>query len=170
MFTVAVGWQMYVITNSAFYLGLVGLAQFLPMFMLTLVVGHAADHYDRRTIVRICQIMEGFGIAVLAAGTFQGWLNKESILVIVFLIGAAKAFEGPTTQALMPGLVPAELFPRAAAWSASAFQTAIIIGACVWGTAFFNKSYCRIFYFRNFIFLFQYFVFFYKNGTKDFQA
>src|SRR5271157_3824350 len=80
MFTVAVGWQMYSITNSAFYLGLVGLSQFLPMFLLTLVVGHAADHYDRRSIIRTCQIIDSIGLAVLAVGSFKGWLNKESIL------------------------------------------------------------------------------------------
>ncbi|HMC46008.1 MAG TPA: MFS transporter, partial [Caballeronia sp.] len=50
MMSVAIGWQIYSITHSAFALGLVGLSQFLPMFMLTLVVGHVADRYDRRTI------------------------------------------------------------------------------------------------------------------------
>lgn len=54
MLSVAVGWHMYALSGSPFFLGLVGLAQFLPMFLLTLVVGHVADRYDRRMILRTC--------------------------------------------------------------------------------------------------------------------
>ena len=56
MQAVAVGWQIYALTHSAFQLGMVGLAQFLPMVMLNLVVGHFADRHDRRRIVSVCQI------------------------------------------------------------------------------------------------------------------
>jgi MFS family permease len=133
MVGVAVGWQIYALTNSALYLGLVGLAQFLPMFLLTLVVGHVADRYDRRTVARVCQIVEGAAAGALALGSFGGWQSKESILAIVFAVGAARAFEGPTMHALMPGLVPAPLIPRAAAWSASALQTASILGPALGG-------------------------------------
>ncbi len=130
---VAVGWQIYSLTNSAFYLGLVGLAQFLPMFLLTLVVGHAADRYDRRGIARLCQVIEGISVGALAWGSYGGWQNKEVILSIMFVVGAARAFEGPTMHALLPGLVPASLIPRAAAWSTSAMQTASIIGPALGG-------------------------------------
>jgi MFS family permease len=130
---VAVGWQVYALTGSPFYLGLVGLAQFLPMFLLTLAVGHIADRYDRRRIVRLCQIAEGLAAAALALGSFSGWQSKESILAVVFTAGAARAFEGPTMQALVPGLVPAPFIPRAMAWSASAHQTATILGPALGG-------------------------------------
>ena len=130
---VAVGWQVYALTGSPFYLGLVGLAQFLPMFLLTLAVGHVADRYDRRLVVRLCQIVEGLAAAVLALGSFSGWQSKESILAVVFFAGAARAFEGPTLQALVPGLVPAPIIPRAMAWSASAHQTATILGPALGG-------------------------------------
>ncbi len=130
---VAVGWQIYAITGSPFYLGLVGLAQFLPMFVLTLAVGHVADRYDRRLVVRLCQIVEGLAAAALAWGSFSGWQSKESILVVVFFAGAARAFEGPTMQALVPGLVPGPIIPRAMAWSASAHQTATILGPALGG-------------------------------------
>lgn len=133
MQAVAVGWQIYALTGSAWYLGLVGLAQFLPMLMLTLLVGHVADRYDRRMIARICQIVEGLAAASLALGSFFGWQCKESILATVFVMGAARAFEGPTMQALVPGLVPASLLSRALAWSASANQTATIIGPALGG-------------------------------------
>src|SRR5512146_3580794 len=92
---VAVGWQIYHFTGSAWYLGLVGLAQFLPMFLLTLAVGYAADRYDRRSIARICQLVEGVTAGVLALGSWNGWLNEESILAIVLVAGTARAFEGP---------------------------------------------------------------------------
>jgi MFS family permease len=130
---VAVGWQIYSITNSALYLGLVGLAQFLPMFLLTLAVGHVADRYDRRKVARLCQIVEAIAAIMLAWGSHSGWQSKESILAIMFIVGAVHAFEGPTMQALLPGLVPVPLIPRAAAWSASAMQTASILGPAIGG-------------------------------------
>ncbi|NVN91522.1 MAG: MFS transporter [Desulfuromonadales bacterium] len=133
MQAVAVGWQIYALTGSAWYLGLVGLAQFLPMLMLTLVVGHVADRYDRRMVARVCQVVEGLGAAALALGSFNDWQCKESILATVFVMGAARAFEGPTMQALVPGLVPVTLLSRALAWSASANQTATIIGPALGG-------------------------------------
>jgi len=130
---VAVGWQIYALTGSAWYLGLVGLAQFLPMLLLTLVVGHVADRYDRRRIAAICQVVEGTALALLAIGSYTGTVGKEAILAIVFVAGTARAFEGPTMQALVPTLVPQELIPRAAAWSASANQTASIVGPALGG-------------------------------------
>ena len=130
---VAVGWQIYALTGSAFYLGLVGLAQFLPMFLLTLVAGHIADRYDRRMIARSCQIVEGLAAGALALCTFAGWQSKESILAIIFVVGAARAFEIPTMQALVPGLVSGSLLTRAFAWSSSAFQTANIAGPALGG-------------------------------------
>ena len=133
MLAVAVGWQIYELTGSAMYLGLVGLAQFMPMFLLTLVVGHVADRYDRRSIARICQAVEGLAAGVLALGSFSGWQSKWSILIIIFIVGGGRAFEGPSLQALLPGLVPIKLFPRAAAWSTSAMQTATIVGPALGG-------------------------------------
>ena len=133
MLGVAVGWQMYSLTKSAWYLGLVGLAQFLPMFLLTLAVGHVADRYDRRLIARICQAAEGGVTALLALASFEGWQSKESILAIAFVVGAARAFENPTMQALVPRLVTPEFLPSAVAWSASANQTATILGPALGG-------------------------------------
>jgi len=130
---VAVGWQIYALTGSAWYLGLVGLAQFLPMFVLTLAVGHVADHYDRRKVVRSCQLVLGIAGAVLALGSLGGWLGKEAILGVMCVAGAARAFEMPGMQALMPGLVPPGSLSRAAAWAASANQTAVIIGPALGG-------------------------------------
>jgi len=136
MQAVAIGWRVYALTGSALDLGLVGLAQFLPVLLLTLAAGHAADRYDRRRIAAICQGAEAFGGAVLALGTGQGWLGVHGIFAVVVLIGAARAFEAPTMSALMPSLVPAEMLSRASAWSASANQTASIVGPAVGGLVY----------------------------------
>ncbi|HEY3425896.1 MAG TPA: MFS transporter [Negativicutes bacterium] len=133
MLAVAVGWHIYALTDSVFFLGLVGLTQFLPMFLLTLVVGHAADNYNRQLIIRLCQLIEGMGALMLAVGSYAGWLSKESILLIVFALGAARSFENPTIQALLPNLVDDEFLPQALAWSASSTQTATIIGPTLGG-------------------------------------
>lgn len=133
MQAVAIGWLLYELTGSALDLGLVGLAQFLPMLVLTFVVGQVADRFDRRRIVAICQILHGCAASVLLLGMLGGWLNRELVFAIVTLVGGARAFEGPTMAALVPGLVPRALLPRATAWAASANQTAQILGPALGG-------------------------------------
>jgi len=133
MLTVGVGWKIYDLTGSAFYLGLVGLMQFLPMVLLTLLVGHVVDRYDRRKIMRVCQGLEAAGVLLLAVGSYTNYLTKDSILLVVFLIGAARAFEMPSMQALLPGLVTPQIFPRAIALASSSQQIATIIGPAIGG-------------------------------------
>ena len=77
---VAVGWQVYALTNSAFALGMVGLVQFLPTAVLTFVAGHAADRYDRKRVVQLCQLVEGLTAAFLAWGSIAGWLSVAANL------------------------------------------------------------------------------------------
>jgi MFS family permease len=136
MQAVAVGWQLYDLTNSPLDLGLVGLAQFLPAMLLFLLTGHAADRFDRRQILRICQCVEGVAIAVLAWCTYTGTINRDVILLASLALGAARAFEGPTIHALLPTIVPATLFPRAVAGSASANQFATIAGPAIGGVIY----------------------------------
>jgi MFS family permease len=68
--TVAVGWQVYALTHSAFALGMVGLVQFIPSALLVFVAGHAADPYDRQRVVQLCQVVEGLAAAFLAGATW----------------------------------------------------------------------------------------------------
>ena len=133
MLTVAVGWQVYALTGSALDLGLVGLVQFLPAFALMLVVGHIADRFDRRRVLRACQLVGTAAVALLAIGNVMGWVTEHAIFALVFIVGCARAFEMPTLQALLPALVPLRLLPRAVASSASASQTAIIFGPAAGG-------------------------------------
>ena len=133
MQAVAVGWQIYALTGKPLSLGLVGLAQFLPVFTLVFVAGHAVDRFDRRRIAMICQIIAAAGAATLALGAAMGWLTPLAIYLLVALFGAARTFEGPAQQALLPSLVPPERFSRAAALSSSLFQTATIVGPALGG-------------------------------------
>jgi len=133
MLTVAIGWQMYSLTHSPFYLGLVGLVQFLPMLMLSLFVGHLSDKYDRRKIITISQIVESMAMLVLAFGSYSGWITKERFLIIIFFIAVAHSFEGPPMQTLLPNIVSKDVFPRASALMSSVSQFAVIIGPAVGG-------------------------------------
>ncbi len=133
---VAIGWQVYALTSSAFALGMVGLAQFLPVLLLTLPAGHVADRYDRRRVVQICQVMEAAAALVLAIGSAGGWLHAVHVFTIVVLVGAARAFEAPTLSALMPGLVSESQLQQASAWAASANQTASIVGPAFGGVLY----------------------------------
>ncbi len=133
MQTVAIGWQVYELTGSALDLGFVGLAQFIPAFILILPAGHFADRHDRRNIVRVCQSIQSVAMALLALGTATGFLTRDLILSLVVLIGAARAFEAPTAQALLPNLVPPAILQRAIAGSTSANQAAMIAGPALGG-------------------------------------
>ncbi len=136
MLSVAVGWQVYSLTGEVFDLGLVGLAQFLPMFLLTLLVGQVADWYDRRVIVALAQALQAMGVLLLAWGSVGGWLDLYHILGILLLLSSVRAFEGPSIQALLPNLVSKEFFPKAVAWMASCTQSAVIIGPALGGVLY----------------------------------
>jgi MFS family permease len=136
MITVAVGWQIYSLTKSAFYLGLVGLVQFVPMFMLTLVVGYVADHFNRKLIICFCQAVEAVFFLVLAIGSYNGMITKEVILLIVFFMGAVNAFQGPCLQSMLPNIVEREDFPKATVWGSSVFQMATIVGPALGGVLY----------------------------------
>jgi MFS family permease len=133
MLTVAVGWQIYALTGSAFDLGLIGLVQFLPAFVLLLLAGHVADRHDRRLVARSCQAVEAVIALLLAAGSATGWITEHAIFALVFALGSVRAFETPSLQALLPALVPSRLLPKAVASSSTAVQTAIIIGPAFGG-------------------------------------
>ena len=136
MQTVAIGWQLYSLTGSAFDLGLVGLVQFVPTIVLTLVVGQVADRYDRRLVVVVCELAQAGAGGVLALGSLGGWLTREGILTLVAILGAARAFENPARAAFVPRLVPLALLPRAIASVTSAGQTARIVGPALGGVLY----------------------------------
>lgn len=133
---IAVGWLVYDKTHNAFDLGLIGLFQFLPMVVLTFVVGQVADRFDRRRIGLICQLIEAVTVLFLAVGVWQGWLTTQAIFAAVAVLGAAQAFERPTMAALLPSIVPASLLQQAIATSTSMMQSALIVGPSLGGVLY----------------------------------
>jgi MFS family permease len=134
--TVAVGWQVYALTGSAFALGMVGLVQFLPSALLVFAAGHVADRYERRRVVQICQFVEALAAAFLAWGTFGGWLSVAQIFTTMAIFGVATAFESPAAAALLPGVAPDGMMQKSTAVSTAAWQVATISGPAVGGLVY----------------------------------
>nr|WP_187326923.1 MFS transporter [Martelella lutilitoris] len=131
--SVAVGWQMYDETGNAFYLGLIGLFQFLPSLLLTLVTGTVADRYNRRMIAAIC-----FGVATACAAalltiTVLGLFSPWPVFALLAVFGTERAFSGPALQSLAPNLVPEKDLANAIAWNSSSWQIASIVGPVAGG-------------------------------------
>jgi MFS family permease len=136
MQSVAVAWQVYEITKRPIDLGYVGLAQFLPGFVLFLFAGHAADVLDRRKLLMWCY--GGFGVcsALLLGISWRAPHSVHLIYVVLVLLGVFRSFNFPVSRALLPQLVPEEHFPNAVAWNASCFQIATIAGPAIGGIAY----------------------------------
>ncbi|CAN5407433.1 MFS transporter [soil metagenome] len=133
--TVAIGWQMYDITHSVVDLGLIGLAQFLPAFLLAIPAGHVADRRARQTILQTTLTLRALILVLLTVASYYGVVHREGLFVFAALVGSLRAFEMPAHSALLSQTVPAQLLSRAVAWSASATQGAIIVGPAVGGYA-----------------------------------
>lgn len=133
MLMVAIGWQMYDLTGSAWDLGLVGLMQFTPSLLLVLVAGHVLDRHHRARILAACLALQAVVAITLGIASTQGWANRELLLGLSIAIGTAKAFQLPAQQAITPLLVPVEMLPRALAFSSAGMQGAIIAGPALGG-------------------------------------
>lgn len=130
--SVAVGWQVYELTQSALALGLVGLAQFLPMALLSWAGGDAADRYDRRVVLGLAYLADGLvalGLVALTAIDAPAW----ALMAILIIFGAARAYAGPAGSAILPRIVAPDLLPRAIAWSSLTFQFSVIAGPAIGG-------------------------------------
>src|SRR4051812_19929922 len=137
MQAVAVGWQVYELTSSAFQLGMVGLMMFVPAALLVLVVGQLADRHDRRMIIRLAQAVMAVTTAGLALATATNIIDTGMILGAVFVLGGARAFEATTMQTMAPSIVPPSVLPRTIAALSSGNQAASIVGPAVGGLMLF---------------------------------
>jgi MFS family permease len=133
---VAIGWQVYDLTGSAFVLGMVGLVQFLPTALLVFVAGQAADRYERKRVLQVCQFAEAMTALCLAWGAYTGTLTVAEIFVATFVLGTAGAFESPATAALLPLIAPPGSLQRATALSSGSTQIATITGPALGGLAY----------------------------------
>jgi MFS family permease len=136
MLSVAVGWQVYAITNRPLDLGYVGLAQFAPGFVLFLFAGHAADLFDRRKLLTCCYAGYGLCSALLLAISWRAPQSVHLIYVVLVLVGVSRSFSFPVSRAILPHLVPEEHFSNAVAWNASSGQVANIAGPALGGIAY----------------------------------
>jgi len=133
MMSVAVGWQVYALTHSKLALGIVGLVQFVPAFLLTLPGGLAADRYERKKVILFGVSMELIVALAMLAITLSPQPSVGMIFAVLTLVGAGRAFLAPASQSFLPLLVPQEDFVRAVAWNSSIFQAATIAGPAVGG-------------------------------------
>lgn len=133
MILVALGWQMYDLTASAWDLGLVGLMQFLPALLVTIPAGLLVDRVDRRAVLGASVALQAIVATVLAFGSVSDSVQRETILALSVAIGTARALQAPAQQAMLPGLVSLEALPRALALSSSLMQIAIIGGPALGG-------------------------------------
>lgn len=130
---VAVAWQVYLLTNSAVALGVIGLVQAIPRLIFSLVGGVVADAYDRRRLLLIINtIMAGLS-AILAITTRAGVINIGIIYAIVLLAAVASSFEFPTRQAIIPTLVPREQMADALSVSMVLMQLTFVVGSAAGG-------------------------------------
>ena len=137
---IIIGWQVYgiarqtmTIREATFMLGMIGVAQFVPLFVLTPIVGLAADTFDRRWIVRLTTALLVCATTMLGVLNMFDALTLPALFLAAVLIGTARAFSGPAYAALAPNLVPREVLPTAIAVSSIAWQVGVIIGPSLGG-------------------------------------
>ncbi len=136
MLMVALGWQMYDLTGSAWDLGLVGLAQFVPALLLALPAGHSVDRHDRRRLLATVLALQALIALVLAFASGAGWMSRGALLAVSVALGALRSFQMPASQALLPQLVGLDRLAQALALSATALQGAVIAGPALGGALY----------------------------------
>jgi MFS family permease len=130
---VALGWQMYDLTGSAWDLGLVGLLQFIPTLALTIPFGQLADRVDRRRILAAAIVLQAIVAILLAWGSAGGWVGRDLILTVSVFMGVARALQTPAQQAIVPALVQTGQLARAMALSSAVMKVAVVAGPAMGG-------------------------------------
>lgn len=133
MVAVAISWQVYYLTGSALNLGLIGLTEFAPTVLFTLLVGMVADRVNRKLIVCVCLGVQSLIFAALALASVAGLVNRDFLLAAVFLLGTANAFFGPAMSSMLANVVEREHFSRQMARATSASQMASLVGPALGG-------------------------------------
>jgi MFS family permease len=141
MVSIALGWELYERTGSALALGMVGLAQVVPIMLFALPAGQVADRFHRKAVVQFAQVVLAFAMLALTALSYvQGplWL----IYTCLFFVGTARAYKDPAAASLVPAIVPAQIFTNAATWSSGSWQLASVLGPALGGLAvwFFGRA------------------------------
>ncbi|MEQ1726721.1 MAG: MFS transporter [Sphingopyxis sp.] len=139
---VIIGWQVYDLARSdygmspreaAFQLGLLGLIQFIPLALLTPVAGWVADHFERRRVAQLANMIDLCVALTLGLLTSQDALSLPILFALAAAHGVARVFVGPAMSTIAPNIVPPALLPRAIAMSSIAWQSASVIGPALGG-------------------------------------
>jgi len=132
IFHVAIGWEIYNRTNSALALGLIGLAQLVPLLVLAPLAGHIADRYNRKHVVILAQF-----VGMLTALGFAALSYWQGPVVALYgclcVMGMGEAFHDPASHALLANVIPADAFENAASWSNGLGQLASMVGPALGG-------------------------------------
>ncbi len=128
-----VAWHVFELSRSPFYLGLIGLVQFVPAFSLLLVGGMVADRYERRRIVMLAQCVPLAGSLLLAWTAANASATLMLLYAVVFLMAAAAAFDNPARASILPNLVATADFPRAVTVASTAQALAFATGPALGG-------------------------------------
>lgn len=130
---VAVGWQVYDLTNDPVALGYVGLFEFLPMLLLALPAGDLADRVDRRLVLIATYLVQALACGALVALTIGGYRQIWLYYLVITLFGVARGISTPSQQSVLAFLVPTENLPSAVAWNSSAYTVANFAGPALGG-------------------------------------
>jgi len=133
MLTIAVGWHVYRMTGNVLDLGLVGLFQFLPVLLLFLAGGMAADRFDRRLIIASCNGLQALAASLICAYMLSGPANVWPVFGLLAIHGTARAFLHPATQSILPNIVPREIFSNAIAMTSSVNKFGQLAGPAIGG-------------------------------------
>jgi MFS family permease len=133
MLLVALGWQMYDLTGSAWDLGLVGLYQFAPALALTIPAGQWVDRADRRLLLGASIAAQAAVAVLLAWGSFAGWIGRETILALCVLLGVVRSVQMPAQGAIIPALVAPRDLARALALNVATLKLSVIGGPALGG-------------------------------------
>lgn len=133
MQVVAVAWQVYEMTSNPVSLGLIGVANFLPLLLFSLIGGLAADKMDRKKLLISSQIAQAILAGLLFGLNFLHLINPWLIYLILFLVATAQSFSIPARQSVLPHLVPKSLFMNAVSLGSLQWQAAIMIGPAMAG-------------------------------------
>lgn len=130
----AISWHLYMLTGSAFDLGLIGLVQFVPALLLSLPAGLVSDRYERRRVVQLAQALTLVATAVLALRAFTDTAVTPRLLFItIAIIASAASFSNPARAALLPMLVSREDFPRVVTSASTIQALAFALGPALTG-------------------------------------
>jgi MFS family permease len=136
MMLIGLGWQVYLMTESAMALGWVGLARYVPQILFTLHAGDMADRYDRHKVMIWSRVLLLITIGALSLTSFTETITEGIIYIACFMLGVSRTFSMPAGQAMVPNLVPRQLLTQAMTLTASARETITIIGPALGGVIY----------------------------------